>query len=144
MFSSETELIARYGETDQMSIVHHSNYPIWFEAGRTEFFKKLGIRYSKIEEKGIILPLVDLKCNFKDPVKYEDEIIIRTKPMKMSCVRLIFSYEVIKKDKMSLVAVGETSHAWTDKSLKPINIEKRMPELCMLLKEVIKIIKEDI
>jgi acyl-CoA thioester hydrolase len=133
----ETELIARYCETDQMGIIHHSNYPKWFEAGRTDFFKKLGVRYSKIEEEGILLPLIDLKCSFRSPARYEDEILVRTKPVEMSCVRLSFSYEVFKKDEMSLLASGETSHAWTDKSLKPLNLEKKMPELYVLLKEAV-------
>ena len=134
----ETELIARYCETDQMGIIHHSNYPKWFEAGRTDFFKKLGLRYSKIEEEGVLLLLIDLKCSFKSPARYEDEILVRTKPVEMSCVRLSFSYEVFKKDDMSLLASGETSHAWTDKSLKPLNIGKKVPELYVLLKEAVK------
>lgn len=134
----KTELIARYCETDQMGIIHHSNYPKWFEAGRTDFFKKLGLRYSKIEEEGVLLLLIDLKCSFKSPARYEDEILVRTKPVEMSCVRLSFSYEVFKKDDMSLLASGETSHAWTDKSLKPLNIGKKVPELYVLLKEAVK------
>ena len=134
----ETELIARYCETDQMGIIHHSNYPKWFEAGRTDFFKKLGLRYSKIEEEGVLLLLIDLKCSFRSPARYEDEILVRTKPVEMSCVRLSFSYEVFKKDDMSLLASGETSHAWTDKSLKPLNIGKKVPELYVLLKEAVK------
>ena len=132
---SETEFIARYGETDQMGIIHHSNYPVWFEAGRTDFFKRLGMKYSKIEEEGVLLPLTDLICSFKSPARYEDEIIIKTKPVKMSCARLTFQYEVLKKNGMILAVVGETSHAWTDKSLKPINIKKRIPELYTLLNE---------
>lgn len=134
----ETEFIARYCETDQMGIIHHSNYPKWFEAGKTDFFKKLGLRYSKIEEEGVLLLLIDLKCSFKSPARYEDEILVRTKPVEMSCVRLSFSYEVFKKDDMSLLASGETWHAWTDKSLKPLNIGKKVPELYVLLKEAVK------
>lgn len=138
MIVSETEFIARYGETDQMGIIHHSNYPKWFEAGRTDFFRKTGRNYSKIEAEGILLPLTELKCSFKSPARYEDEIIIKTKPVKFSCVRLVFQYEVFNKNGMILVATGETSHAWTDKSLKPLNIEKKMPELFVLLSEAIK------
>ncbi len=135
MIQSETEFIARYGETDQMGIIHHSNYPKWFEAGRTDFFRRLGVRYSKIEKEGVLLPLIDMKCSFKSPARYEDEILVRTKPVEMSHVRLSFNYEVFNKDEMSLLVTGETSHAWTDKRLKPLNIEKRMPELYVLLKE---------
>ena len=138
MILSETEFTARYAETDQMGIIHHSNYPKWFEAGRTDFFKKLGVRYSKIEEKGVLLPLIDLKCTFKSPARYEDEILVRTQLIDMSCVRLTFSYEVYKKDEMILIASGETSHAWTDKLLKPVNIQKKMPELYHLLNEALQ------
>ena len=133
----ETELIARYCETDQMGIIHHSNYPKWFEAGRTDFFKKLGLRYSKIEEEGVLLLLIDLKCSFKSPARYEDEILVRTKPVEMSCVRLSFSYEVFKKDDMSLLASGETSHAWTEKSLSRLYREKGSGIICSF-KEAVK------
>ena len=84
-----------------------------------------------MKKKGFFT-LIDLKCSFKSPARYEDEILVRTKPVEMSCVRLSFSYEVFKKDEMSLLASGETSHAWTDKSLKPLNIGKKVPELYVL------------
>ena len=107
-----------------MGIVHHSNYPIWFEAGRTTFFKQLGLSYAKIEEAGAILPLTSLNCTFKSPARYEDEIIVRTRVLKMSVVKLVFQYEVLKEG-MQLLVSGETSHAWTDKRLKPVNLEKK-------------------
>ncbi len=133
---SETALIARYGETDQMGIVHHSNYPIWFEAGRTSFFKQLGLSYKKIEEAGTILPLTSLNCIFKSPARYEDEIIVKTRVLKMSVVKLVFQYEVLKKEGMQLVVSGETAHAWTDKKLKPVNLEKKLPDLYLRLKTI--------
>jgi len=63
LFISETEIIVRYAETDRMGIVHHSNYPIWFEAARTDFIKNLGMSYSKIEERGFMLPLIGTYIN---------------------------------------------------------------------------------
>ena len=74
----ETEMVVRYAETDQMGIAHHSNYPVWFEIGRTDFFKKIGFPYSQIESMGILLPLTDMKCKFTKPAKYEDTIVIKT------------------------------------------------------------------
>jgi acyl-CoA thioester hydrolase len=130
---SETELIARYGETDQMGIVHHSNYPIWFEAGRTSFFIKLNIPYSKIEEAGFLLPLTSMRCSFKKPARYEDEIIIRTSIIHFSGVRLDFKYLVLLKVDQQLIAEGETAHAWTDLNLKPVNLKRKYPELYALL-----------
>ncbi|HHW31853.1 MAG TPA: acyl-CoA thioesterase [Clostridiaceae bacterium] len=138
MITSDSEIVVRYAETDQMGIVHHSNYPVWFELGRTDFIRKLGYSYSKIEEAGILLPLTDLKCSFKAPARYEDEIIIRTHIEKMTCVRITFGYEIFKKKDMSLIARGETFHAWTDKNLKPVNISKRMPELYGIMEKALK------
>ncbi|NSW92275.1 MAG: acyl-CoA thioesterase [Firmicutes bacterium] len=137
MFISETKFSVRYAETDQMGIVHHSNYPVWFEAARTGFFKKLGFPYSKIEGEGILLPLTEIKCCFKNPARYEDEIEVRVKMIKLTCVRIIFSYEVYNSLNKSLVATGETAHAWTDKNLKPLNLEKRLPELYEGLKRAV-------
>ena len=64
---TETRFIARYAETDQMGIIHHSNYAVWFEAGRTDFLKKAGVSNTSIESKGILLPLYDMNCKFKSP-----------------------------------------------------------------------------
>lgn len=134
MFVSETELIVRYAETDQMGIVHHSNYPIWFEAGRTEYIKKLGMSYSSIEELGLMLPLIELKCTYKGAAKYEDVVVVRAYVKEATAVRLIFGYEVIKKIDSSLITLGETAHVWTDKDLKPVNVKKRNPEVYELLR----------
>lgn len=134
MFVSETELIVRYAETDQMGIVHHSNYPIWFEAGRTEYIKKLGMSYSSIEELGLMLPLIELKCTYKGAARYEDVVVVRAYVKEATAVRLIFGYEVIKKIDSSLITLGETAHVWTDKDLKPVNVKKRNPEVYELLR----------
>lgn len=133
MFVSETELIVRYAETDQMGIVHHSNYPIWFEAGRTEYIKELGISYSKIEELGLMLPVIELRCAYKGAARYEDEVIIRTSLGQMTGIRLIFSYEVVRKADSSIITTGETTHVWTDRGLKPVNLKKYNPEVYELL-----------
>lgn len=132
---SETQFIARYAETDRMGIVHHSNYPVWFEAGRTDFLKKAGMANSRIEELGVLLPLSHMECSFKSPARYEDEIVVKTKIRRMTCARIEFEYEIVKANDGAVIAVGSTSHAWTNKSLKPLNIEKKLPELCSMLKK---------
>ncbi|MEL4106998.1 thioesterase family protein [Oscillospiraceae bacterium WX1] len=130
---SETRLTVRYAETDKMGIVHHSNYPIWFEAGRTDFLKKLGFSYSEVEKCGILLPLYEITCRFKHPAYYEDEIRVLTRLLKLSGVRLVLAYEVKNRDDL-LLATGETMHAFTDKTLKPINAERTAPALFDVLK----------
>jgi acyl-CoA thioester hydrolase len=131
----EKSFIVRYAETDQMGIVHHSNYPVWFEAGRTEFFSKLGINYSNIENSGYLLPLTHMTVEFKNAAKYEDEIIIKTKLVSLTCVRTEFAYEVFNSITGVLYAIGSTNHAWTNKELKPVNIETKAPEVYALLKK---------
>ena len=131
---TETRLIVRYAETDQMGIVHHSNYAVWFEAARTDFLKQTGFSYSGIEGKGVLLPLYELNTKFKKPAFYEDEIIIKTKLEKLTKVRVIFSYRAIRSEDGTEVATGETMHAWTDKSMRPLNAEALVPEVFKHLK----------
>ena len=125
----ETEMTVRYAETDQMGIAHHSNYPVWFEIGRTDFFKKLGYSYSQIESKGILLPLTDMKCKFIKPAKYEDTIVVKTQVSRLMHVRVGFHYDVYNKEMGTLIASGETNHGCTDRQLNPIGIEEKLPAL---------------
>ena len=116
-----------------MGIVHHSNYAVWFEAGRTGFWQQTGVSYSSLEERGVLLPLYEMNCQFKSPAKYEDEIIVVTSLALVSRVRLCFSYRVLNAADHGLLATGETRHAWTDKALNPINAEKAIPDVYTML-----------
>lgn len=131
----ETKLIARYSETDQMGIIHHSNYAVWFEAGRTNFLKKAGIPNKEIEEQGVLLPLYEMNCKFKSPARYEDEIIVKTKLEYIGKVRIVFSYQVLNAKDGSVLTTGETKHAWTNKSLKPVNAQLLIPDIYNVLCE---------
>jgi acyl-CoA thioester hydrolase len=133
MYISETRLTVRYAETDRMGIVHHSNYPVWYEAGRTEFIREMGMPYSEIEKSGVMLPLISLKCSFKSYAGYEDKLIVRTKIREYTGTRLIFYYEVVREDNGALISSGETEHAWTTSSLKPVNLRKFRPDLNELI-----------
>lgn len=138
MVSSDIRITVRYAETDQMGIVHHSNYPIWYEASRTEFIKKIGLPYSKVEEMGAMLPLLELHCKYIGSARYEDEVVVRAFVKEMSPVRITFRYEVfMEKDGQSiLINTGETMHAWTNRQLKPVNLKKFKPEIYELLQSV--------
>jgi acyl-CoA thioester hydrolase len=123
-------LTVRYAETDRMGIVHHSNYPVWFEVGRTEFIRQNGISYSEVEGQGILLPLLELKCKFISSSTYEDKIIVRTSIKSYTKIRLNFYYEVFKESDMNNpITTGETVHVWTNAGLKPINLQKYNEEL---------------
>ncbi|PNT93299.1 acyl-CoA thioesterase [Clostridium thermosuccinogenes] len=139
MFISETHFTVRYAETDQMGIVHHSNYPIWFEAGRTDFIRKMGMPYSSIEKEGLMLPLLELKCKFQAPARYEDEVVVKTWIKEATYTRLTFSYEVIKAGENEILTLGETMHVWTNRDLKPVNIKKNAPHIYELIMECMKL-----
>jgi acyl-CoA thioester hydrolase len=132
MKSHDTSLVVRYAETDAMGIVHHSIYAIWFEVGRTEMIKKMGMSYSEIERQGLMLPLIHLQCHFKAPAKYEDELLVKTFVKESTHTKILFGYQVIKKLDEKLLCEGETTHVWTDKTLKPVNIKKVCPEIYAL------------
>lgn len=135
---TKTIFTTRYAETDQMGIVHHSNYAIWFEAGRTDFLKNAGVSNSSIEAKGILLPLYEMNCKFISPAKYEDEVAVITSIKSTSRARISFTYKVMNANTGKLLAAGETMHAWTDKALKPMNAEKIIPEVYLVLNQMNK------
>ena len=126
---SITKIVPRYAETDQMGIVHHSIYAIWYEQARTEYFNKLGLRYDEIEKTGIMTPLVELNCKYKLPSYYNQEVEIRTKIVKLTPVKFIMEYDVYNQENQ-LINIGQTTLAWADsKTFKIINVQKRAPEL---------------
>lgn len=115
----ETEIRVRYAETDQMGIVHHSNYLIWFEYGRSDFCRARGFSYKEMEEKDNALMVVaESYCRYKSPAYYEDLLTIRTKVEEIRSRSLRFVYEVFRASDQMLLAEGETLHLVTDESKK--------------------------
>lgn len=137
MTVSQSTFTVRYAETDQMGVAHHSNYPIWFEVGRTDFIKKMGLPYTIIEENGAMLPLLELKCTYKSSAKYEDEIVVKTRIKEYTGARIRFHYEVSKAGDEKPIAEGETLHCWTNRDLKPVNIKKYRPEIFKLIEKAV-------
>lgn len=128
-----TEITVRYAETDQMGIVHHSNYPIWYEVGRTEFIKQFGMTYSAFEQEGLILPLLEMDSKFIQPAFYEDELIIHTRAQSANCVKLVFYYEIYRKSDGKLINTGHTIHGIVEKNMRPCNIKKKYPKIYDML-----------
>lgn len=130
---SRTKITVRYAETDKMGIVHHSNYPIWYEVGRSDYIKMFGTSYAEMEKSGIMTPLINLNCDFKLAAFYDDELIIRTKVISLTAARIIFSYSVkrIEDDGTETeLGYGSTEHGFVDsKTFRPCSIKKRLPWL---------------
>ncbi|MDB5055913.1 MAG: acyl-CoA thioesterase [Bacilli bacterium] len=145
------ELRVRYSETDQMGVVYHVNYLNWFEIGRTEWIRAKGITYQELEERGMLLPLTDAEIKFRLPARYDDQIIIYTKMIEFSNVRLQFASEIRRFNKTEqhanpvqltdalepqgeLLVSGMSRHVWVNPSWKPIRIDKMAPDLFQIIK----------
>ena len=115
----ETEIRVRYAETDQMGIVHHANYFIWFEAGRSELCRSKGFSYREMEDEDDALMVVaESYCRYKSPAYYEDILTIRTRVSDIRSRGLRFVYEVYRSSDDTLIAEGETNHLVTDRQKK--------------------------
>ena len=113
----------RYAETDQMGVVYYANYLVWFEIGRVELLRSLGLAYSQMEkDHKLILPVVEANCRYRAPARYDDEILIETKPAMQRGSVLKFAYRILRKnagDKHAhLLAEGETTHVVCDEEMK--------------------------
>lgn len=111
--SGQTTIRVRYVETDQMGIVYNSNYLIWFEVGRTELFRQLGLPYRLFEEQGLGLAVIEATCRYRKPARYDEELIITTVAEEMSARKVVFSYKIHKED--LLLAEGSTVHYFINK-----------------------------
>ncbi len=121
---AETRFRVRYAETDQMGVVHHSNYLVYFEMGRTDLMRHLGIPYAELERQGVILAVTEATCRYRAPARYDDPIRIDTRVSNVRPVRLTFSYEVYHAQTGQLLADGSTVLAAVDRQGKP----QRLPE----------------
>lgn len=109
----ETEIRVRYGETDQMGVVYHGNYAQYFEVGRVEWLRKLGVSYKQMEDSGIMLPVISLSVKFKKSARYDDLIKVKTQLVKTPSATIEFNYE-ITNEKNELLATGNTSLVFID------------------------------
>jgi acyl-CoA thioester hydrolase len=116
---SETRLRVRYAETDQMGVVYHSNHLIWFEVGRVELMRQMGFSYRDMErDDGLFIAVAEVKCRYRAPVFYDEEVIVRTRLRSVRESILIFSYELVRVDGSDVLAEGETVHVVTDSKMK--------------------------
>jgi acyl-CoA thioester hydrolase len=123
---NETRLRVRYAETDQMGIVYHSNHLIWFEVGRVELMRQMGFSYRDMErEEGRFIAVAEVKCRYRAPVYYDEEILIRTRLKNVRESVVVFGYELVRADSKALLAEGETTHIVTDSKMKVAALPER-------------------
>ncbi|MHC5373641.1 acyl-CoA thioesterase [Enterococcus sp. LJL120] len=120
---------AQYYETDQMGIIHHSNYIRWFEETRLDFLAKNQISYQKIEELGIIIPVLAVDCQYKEMVHFDDQVLIYSTVEAYTGTRLTITYE-IKDTSGKLYTTGASQHCFLSKETgRLISLKKSFPEV---------------
>lgn len=116
---NETRLRVRYAETDQMGVVYHSNHLIWFEVGRVELMRQMGFSYRDMERQdGCFIAVAEVKCRYRAPVFYDEEVIVRTRLKTVKESVIVFSYELARAESGALLAEGETTHIVTNSKMK--------------------------
>ena len=132
--TSVTKLTVRYAETDQMGIVYHTNYGIWYEIART---KDIGYSYSDMEKIGILLPVINLNINYISPARYDNNITIKTTVSKISSAKIEFFYSTYIEGDEKTINTGSSIHAFVDKDMKLMNFRKNFPDIYTAIKNSI-------
>jgi acyl-CoA thioester hydrolase len=121
----ETTVRVRYAETDQLGVVYHANYFVWFEVGRVELIRHLGISYKKMElEDDCHIVVADVHCRYHHPARYDQELRIRTRITEVQSRTIQFGYEIVEKESGRLLTTGETTCVVCGRDGRP----KTLPE----------------
>lgn len=113
-YTLATTIRVRYSETDRMGIVYNANYLDWFEVARTELCRGWGTPYSKWEEDGLVLPVVEAHCRYKHPARYDDQIQLWARVSDIKVYSVMFEYRLLRASDYKLIATGWTKHGCTD------------------------------
>lgn len=127
-----------YYETDQMHIVHHSNYIRFFEEARLYWMEKNGLDYKTVEDKGLLIPVLFVNAKYIKPAKYGDTIRIRTAMTSFKGLKFSFEYEILNDETKELLVTGESGHAIVDKDLNPVRLRRDYPDIYEKMKMISK------
>jgi acyl-CoA thioester hydrolase len=117
-----------YGDTDQMGVVYYANYLRWFEKGRSEFLRQIGLPYKTIEEQGLHFPVTEVSCRYFRSVRYDDLITIATQLTAVGRATLNFDYSISREDQSASLASGSTRHACVDANGRIARIPRNLAE----------------
>ena len=123
------EVRVRYAETDKMGVAYYANYFVWFEVGRAELCRRKGFCYADLEALGYILVVTDAHCHYRNPARYDEAIIIRTRLKEMNKRMITFGYQLLRKGKEEVLAEGETRHLSIGPNGKPKSLPERFLKL---------------
>lgn len=119
----------KYYETDQMRIVHHSNYIRWMEEARMDMMDQMGFGYNKMEELEIISPVLSVNCEYKSMVRFGETVVITARVASYNGVKLKIEYEMRDKETGELRTLAESSHCFLTMAGKPLSLKRSYPEI---------------
>ncbi len=136
MYTSQTKVRVRYNETDKMGIVYHGNYAQYYELGRTDALRQVGLSYKQFEDSGIMMPIINLQCTYIKPAHYDDLLTIKTIIKKLPSIRTTFNFEIFNETD-TLINTGEVT-------LVNIDIKTNRPTRCpeILLEKMLPYFKQ--
>ena len=129
MYRHRTTYRVIYGDTDNMGQAYYGNYYRWFEIGRGEMFRSLGLPYKAVEDKGIFLPVAESHCKYATPAKYDDILVIETSLDTKLKAAIKFDYKIYQEDGITLVARGYTKHHCVNREGKVVRPPKFLKEI---------------
>lgn len=129
----------QYYETDQMGIVHHSNYIRWFEEARTFILEEMGFGYRKMEECGALSPVLSVNAEFKTMTHYSDIVLIHTKVISYNGIKLQLSYTITDKETGEVRCTGESRHCFLNTKGKPLSLKRSFPEIHNVFEEMMEL-----
>jgi acyl-CoA thioester hydrolase len=118
----------RYAETDQMGVVYHANYLIWFEVGRVELMRSLGFDYKQMEADNCRIAVIEASARYRLPARYDDSLLVRTRVTAQRSFLIKFRYEVLREPDGQLLCEGETSHIVCDAEMKKRTLPEKYAE----------------
>lgn len=128
---------AQYYETDQMGIVHHSNYIRWFESARLDLMEQLGIPYGRMEEMGIISPVMSVECRYREMVHFNDVVYIEAEIVKYNGIKMELKYKITNPENGNVCTTGSSSHCFLNREGKILFLKKEYPEIHKLFSDAL-------
>jgi acyl-CoA thioester hydrolase len=128
---AESRVRVRYAETDQMGVVYHANYLVWFEVGRVEFIRQIGLDYKRMEQdEGALIAVIEARARYKAPARYDDDLLVRARlaGVRGNCM-IRFTYQVLRAADEQVLCEGETVHMVVGRDMKRRSIPARYADL---------------
>ncbi len=123
---SQSRIRVRYAETDQMGVVYHANYLVWFEVGRVDFIRALGMDYRTMErEDGLAIAVADVSARYKSPARYDDDLVVETRLLAARGAVIKFGYRIIRPADQAFLCEGETVHVVVGKDMKKHSLPEK-------------------